>query len=462
MRGMADDSVDLIYLDPPFNSKHDYAAPIGTPSGGAEFKDTWTLDDVDIEWWGDIADKYPAIYKVLEATKETAGKSMMSYLIYMAIRIIEMRRVLKDTGSLYLHCDPTASHYLKLVLDAVFGAAGYNNEVVWKRTSSHNRAKRWGPTHDTIFYYSKGENKTWNRVLQPLDQAYVDSAYVNEDEHGRWSSVNLTGPGARTGDSGQPWRGIDFTSRGRHWEPPPDRSLPEWFKYPEHWSQMPVRKRLDVLDEQGLIYWSRGGKGLPRFKKYLLASSGAPVQDVITDINPVSSRGKERTGYPTQKPLVLLERIINTSSNEGDVVLDPFCGCATACHAAERLNRKWIGIDVSEKAAQLVQMRINQDITVAGAGGVIHRRDIPQQGGVRTKNIKHILYGMQEGRCNGCCDHHDFKNFEVDHIIPRVKGGQDIDENLQLLCGHCNRVKGGRLTMAELKTRLKEMGISTC
>ena len=463
MRGMEDESVDLIYLDPPFNSKHDYSAPIGSDASGATFKDTWTLDDVDVEWWGEIADLYPALYKVLEATRETAGKSMMSYLIYMAVRIIEMRRILKPAGSLYLHCDPTASHYLKLALDTVFGAARHNNEIVWKRTGSHNSAKRWGPTHDTIFYYSKGESKTWNRVLQPYSKEYLDSSYRYNDERGRYRLTELTGPGTRTGDSGQPWRRIDFTSRGRHWAVPLQNALPEWFNYPEQWSRMSVQERLDVLDEQGLVDWGKDGKSLPRFKRYLLDGSGVPLQDTITDILPIS--GHEDLGYPTQKPLALLERIIMASSNEGDVVLDPFCGCATACSAAEKQNRQWIGIDMSPKAYDLVKVRLQKeaglDKFTKGAGEVIHRTDIPQISGVRTRNIKHVLYGVQEGRCKGCRGHYNFKDFEVDHITPRAKGGQDVDENLQLLCGHCNRVKGGKLTMAELKARLKEIGVST-
>ena len=461
MRGMADDSIDLIYLDPPFNSKHDYAAPIGTPSGGAEFKDTWTLDDVDIEWWGQIADEYPALYKILEAAKETAGKSMMSYLIYMAVRIIEMHRVLKDTGSLYLHCDPTASHYLKLVMDAVFG--NFIADITWRRTFAHND-KMFGAIHDHILYYSKADGcvKNLDAVKIPMTTK-TNPEYSKEDEHGPYRSIVLTGPGIANGDSGRPWKGYDPAQSGRCWSVPKTGKYAEWIEkkfIPGYRSIASIHKRLDLLDECGLILWPKKKGGVPSLKRYLTKDSGTLPGDVWTDINPVSSMAKERTGYPTQKPLALLERIIKASSNQGDMVLDPFCGCATACHAAERLNRQWIGIDVSEKAAQLIQMRINQDIMVSAAGGVIHRDDIPQISGMRTKNIKHVLYGMQEGRCNGCCGHYEFKDFEVDHVIPRAKGGQDIDSNLQLLCGHCNRVKGGKLTMAELKARLKEIGMT--
>ena len=462
MRGLEDESIDLIYLDPPFNSKHDYAAPIGSKASGAAFKDTWTLDDVNISWWGEIAESYPALYKVLEATRETGGKSMMSYLIYMAVRIMEMHRILKKTGSLYLHCDPTASHYLKLGLDAVFGKTGFKSEISWRRTDNHNAARRYGPIHDVIFFYTKSSTYTWNRVVvRDYTKDEIQSKFPQVDsKKRRWAKADLTGAGLREGDSGNAWRGCNPADigKGRHWAAPNVRSIPFWLNPPSDWGDLTVIEKLDLLYGWNLVHFTE--KGVPCYKRYYFAGTGPVVQDFMFDICQIPNA--ENLGYPTQKPLALLERIIKASSSQGDVVLDPFCGCATACHAAERLNRQWIGIDISEKAAQLIQMRINHDLTVSGDYDVIHRTDIPQISGMRTKNIKHILYGMQEGKCNGCCGHYDIKNLEVDHIVPRSKGGQDVDENLQLLCGHCNRVKGGKLTMAELKTRLKEMGMATC
>ena len=199
MRGMNSESVDLIYLDPPFNSKKNYSAPIGSQAAGAAFKDTWTLDDVDLAWHGEIAEQNPAVYSIIDAAGVAHGKGMKSYLIMMAVRLLEMRRLLKDTGSLYLHCDPTASHYLKMLMDAVFGIGTFQSEVVWRRTSSHNRAKRWGPIHDTILFYSAGPMPTWNRVLQPLDESYVERFYRYKDSRGRYQVDNLTGPGPRDG-----------------------------------------------------------------------------------------------------------------------------------------------------------------------------------------------------------------------------------------------------------------------
>ena len=363
MRGINSDSVDLIYLDPPFNSNKNYSAPVGSEAAGAAFKDTWTLSDVDEAFIGIIAEKDEALAAVIKTSGLVHGKGMQSYLTMMAVRLLEMKRVLKKTGSIYLHCDPTASHYLKLVMDGVFGPSGFQSEVIWKRTSSHNRAKRWGPVHDTILVYSCGGKPTWNRVLQPLDADYVDRFYRHKDARGRYRVSDLTGPGTRTGASGQEWLGFDPTTITRHWEPPPDRSppdrsLPEWFIFPDGYSAMTVQERLDILNIQGLIHWPVRG-GMPGFKRYLTEKSGAPAQDIVLDIRPLSKSQRENLQYPTQKPIALLDRIIQASSDEGDIVLDPFCGCATALVAAETLNRQWIGIDLSSLAVKLVLSRVS-------------------------------------------------------------------------------------------------------
>ena len=454
MRGMNTGSVDLIYLDPPFNSNQDYAAPIGSEAAGASFKDTWTLSDVDEAWHGEVAEQQPALYSILNATGEAHGAGMKSYLIMMAVRLLEMRRILKPTGSVYLHCDPTASHYLKMMMDTVFGAANYRNEIVWKRTSSHNRAKRWGPVHDTLLYY--GEKPTWNRTLQPLDPDYIRRFYRHEDEHGRQFRVSdLTGSGPRSGDTGQPWKGIDPTQRSRHWAIPHRRALPAWFRFPDDYDDLTTRQRLDILDKQGLIYWPPRGS-MPAFKRYLLPTSGQPVTDVIVDILPVQTHAKERVGYPTQKPLALLDRIIEASSNEGDTVLDPFCGCATALVSADSLDRQWVGIDLSPLAAELVKSRLHKEKGIFGA--IHHRTDLPSrtdQGPIpHYRTHKHTLFGKQEGRCRGCRHEFLFPTFEVDHIVPKSAGGGDELRNLQLLCNACNRRKGTKSQarfLAEMK-----------
>ncbi len=436
MRGMNGASVDLIYLDPPFNSNRDYAAPIGSEAAGAAFKDTWTLSDVDEAWHGEIAERDPALYAIVDAAGMAHGKGMKSYLIMMAVRLMEMKRLLKDTGSIYLHCDPTAGHYLKSLMDAVFGKDGFCSEIVWKRTSAHSATKGWGPVHDTILMYSAGPDFTWNRTFEPYDPEYVDNFYRHKDEKGRYRIGDLTASGPRTGESGQPWRGID--PGGRHWAP--SRSFPGGEDLPAS-----THAALDALDRMERLHWpERGGK--PGFKRYLHEMPGSVIQDVVTDIRPLSHAAKERTGYPTQKPLALLDRIIRASSNEGDVLMDPFCGCATALVAAEKLQRQWLGIDLSPLAAKLVKMRMEKELGLFSRH--THRTDIPRRTDLgelpNYRTHKHTLYGRQEGVCAGCRVMFPFRNMTVDHIVPRARGGADHPENLQLLCGACNSKKGAR------------------
>ncbi len=444
MRGMNSESADLIYLDPPFNSNRNYAAPVGSKAAGAAFKDTWKLSDLDVAWMGLIADEQPATYQVLQTAGLTHGKGMQSYLCMMGVRLLEMRRVLKDTGSIYLHCDPTASHYLKLLMDAVFGSGAFQNEIVWQRTSAHNDASKFGRIADRLLYVSKSERqKTFNPVMGDLSDAQK-RRYKYEDDGGVYKAEQLTAPHfspTRTVE----WRGV-HPGNNRQWR----------FGF----------EKLERLYGEGRILCRRDG--LPRkdgLKEYLHASEGAPVQDIWTDIPRIANTSSERIGYPTQKPLALLERIIMASSNEGDMVLDPFAGCATACVAAENLSRKWVGIDLSEKAVELVNMRLQQSMgSLFHAALVTARTDIPKRTDIDApvpyRQNKHVLFGRQEGRCNGCKTEFPFRLFEVDHVVARSRGGTDHRDNLQLLCGHCNRTKGDR-PQEYLIARLKEAGIST-
>ena len=463
LRGMNSETVDLIYLDPPFNSNKDYAAPVGSEAAGAAFKDTWELSDLDVAWMGLIADEEPAVAHLLDTTGQTHSKGMQSYLTMMAVRLLEMRRVLRDTGSIYLHCDSTAGHYLKALMDAIFGARKFWAAITWKRTSAHND-RLFGSTSDTLLTYGGGKQNP-DAIRTPLDEKNVASKYRYADENGRYRTGDLTGPGASEGESGMPWRGFDPTAISRHW------SVPRTGKYaryldtkllPGYLGIDGVHARLDALDAADMIHYSSRG-GMPALKRYLPDDAGQVPGDVWTDIEVVNSQARERVGYPTQKPLALLERIIAASSDEDDVVLDPFCGCATACVAAESLGRQWVGIDISPKAAELVNVRLRQYMgDLFHHGYVTTRTDIPQRTDIDApKNYrqnKHVLYGQQEGRCGGCRSHFEFRHFEVDHVIPRSKGGTDHIDNLQLLCGHCNRLKGDR-PQEYLVARLAEIGV---
>jgi len=336
LRGcIADESVDLVYLDPPFNSQATYnvlfksTAGEKSPAQIEAFEDTWH--------WGDEAEL--AFDGVMTGPNTDAAEMLrsMAYLAIMAVRLLELRRILKPTGSLYLHCDPSASHYLKILIDSIFGATNFKNEIVWKRTSAHSSAKRYGPVHDVILFYGASDAMNWIGGYQAYDEEYVKQRFARGE--GRpWKDADLTGSGVRHGETGNVWRGFDVTAKGRHWAYPPSE--------------------LDKLDEQGLIYWPTKDGAWPRSKKYLDETKGVPLQDVWTDIFPINSQAQERLGYPTQKPQSLLERIIASSSNEGDIILDPFCGCGTTIHAAQKLRREWIGIDITHLAISLIEKRL--------------------------------------------------------------------------------------------------------
>jgi DNA modification methylase len=300
--------VDLIYLDPPFFSNRQYEVIWGDEAEVRSFADRWR-------------------------------GGMDHYIEWMRQRAVQLHRVLKPTGTLYLHCDPAASHYLKVMLDEIFGGEQFLNEIVWKRTSAHSSARRFGPVHDLIFAYAKTSDYTWNELAQPYDDAYVQQRFARGGER-PWKDADLTGAGVRRGETGQEWRGFSPTAKGRHWAYPPTE--------------------LDRLDAEGLIYWPARNGSWPRLKRYLDESRGIPLQDVWTDIPAINAKARERVGYPTQKPEALLRRIIEASSNPGDLVLDPFCGCGTTLAVADQTQRQWIGIDISPTAVRVMRDRLHR------------------------------------------------------------------------------------------------------
>ena len=453
LRALPDACVDLIYLDPPFNSGRAYLNPIGLaeqeerglledirlpapqesrdPYAAVQdrlvgFVDVFTMEPGDpnwkVEWVAEIGQVIPALPPILEGAGRAHSPSMQGYLTFMAVRLVEMQRILKPTGSIYLHCDPTASHYLKSIMDSVFGAANFRNEIVWHYAKWSNVIGYFQRNHDVILYYSKNSKPVFHRQFS-----------VSADKQRKLEiGYQVNRPGG----------------------------IKQLIVYDKE----KAAAKIEAGDYDRVVYRDDD-------------DAGAPLHDTWHDINIINSQARERTGYPTQKPLALLNRIVEASSNPGDIVLDPFCGCATACVAAEQLGRRWIGMDMGVEAYRQVVKRLRgtfPEMEVEGAtaglpdGKKVHRvaelpgqtdepiRPISEEEAAaerrrrpRTLAERRDLYGRQEAYCLGCGVRTDFRQMHVDHVVPWIKSGPDIMANLQLLCGHCNETKKDR-TMQEL------------
>ena len=439
LRSLDADTIDLIYLDPPFNSNRTFEAPIESEAAGAAFKDSWTPNDLECAWHGELAEKAPNLYHAISTTEFTHGKSMKAYLIMMGIRMLEMYRILKPTGTIYLHCDDNASHYLKMMMDGIFGRDNFRNEIVWQRavTSKGNLKKRLARDSDLILRYSKSNDFVWNpdAVTIPYDMEDLDEKTKRQYYYVEPGTGRLVSHTSITAQTQDPDSHLTYEVMGvtRTWR----------------WAESRMLKEI----EAGRVVQTRPGN-VPRYKRYLDEQKGKTLNNIWVDIPNLTARNKERIGYPTQKPIALLERIIRASSNPGNMVLDPFCGCATTCIAAERLQRHWIGIDLSPKSFKLAKLRLEQQGIIKN---VIHRKGNPELY-QQDRTYKHILFGLQEGRCNGCQTVSSFRNMTIDPIVAKSQGSADIPDNLQLLCGACKSMKGHG-TQDRLIQTLKNEGI---
>jgi site-specific DNA-methyltransferase (adenine-specific) len=349
------ESVDLVYLDPPFNSNRSYNVLFKEESGQESesqitaFDDTW-------HWSGSTPATYralltqgpPRVANMISALHDAIGTNqMMAYLVMMAARLVELHRVLKPTGSLYLHCDPTASHYLKIILDTIFDVRNFRNEIVWQRTNIHSDSKTWSAVSDAIFFYSKSGTFAWNPVYLPHSEQHISSKYRGRDSDGRaYTLSDMTSPNPRP-NMMYDWKGYPFPQNGWRYS----------------------KETMAKLDADGRIWYPDDKSKRPRLKRFLDKMPGRLLGNVWTDIPPINSQAAERLGYPTQKPIALLERILLASSNPGDVVLDPFCGCGTTVAAAQKLGRRWIGIDITCLSTALLKIRL------AGNFGLIEKTD---------------------------------------------------------------------------------------
>jgi len=468
-----DESIDLVYLDPPFNSQRAYNVIFQDKTGKDAtaqihaFEDTWTWTNETQDAFDAImAGNYPLELKdMMKAFKQFMGTTnLMAYLTMMAIRLVELRRILKETGSLYLHCDPTAGHYLKVLLDQIFGIGNFHAEIIWKRSSAHSDTKRgrsqFGHIHDIILFYTKSKQWKWNQQLTQYDETYIQNFYKHKDpKTGKYYRLSdLTAAGERKGESGGP-----LLFNGEKIYPAPGRHWALGLKHGES-----VQNALERLLADGRIEYKKGK--MPQYKRYLDEMTGVPLQDIWIDIRPVSSQGNERLGYPTQKPEALLERIISASTNEDDIVLDPFCGCGTAVAAAEKLHRKWIGIDITHLAITLIKKRMLDHFpdakfeVVGEPKSVDAAYELFMQSPFQFESWAVSLLGGQPYKSAGGGDSGIdgilyFKDYKGKHhrIIIEVKGGGYNPKDVRSLKGVIEREEAPMGVLLALKAPTKGM-----
>ena len=536
LRALDNESIDLICIDPPFDKNETFIGNLRPPLSAEErqreqdtlagwgiynqrdaersgidwpdadntsrFNDIWRWEsDVHEDWVTRIEGDYPALAKVIDTARTAHGEERAAYLTYMAIRLIEMHRILKPTGSLYFHCDHAANSYIRMTLDTIFGVDNFQNTITWRRTYAHNDPRRCGRISDTILLYTKSNQYTWNVQHTDYSENYISDYYRQSDERGRFQAITLTGPGTSRGESGGRWRGYSPTDSGRTW------SIPQRIVNRlagEEAENLSIAERLDLLDEHGYIHWPSSAN-VPRVKQYLDEMPGVPLQDAWTDIGPLSSRANERTGYPTQKPVVLAERMVKASSNPGDVVLDCFAGCAYVPVAAERNGRQWIACDISPRALTVLRRQfakfnyavdgeqqtehpsliIAANITTRGPGELPERTD---EDPVERQDIKELperkfkvpasiipesemlqrLLELSSYKA-WCCGYANrmpdgtvirtTRNFHLDHIDPKSKDGSNDIQNRAPLCPYHNTRKNNRrVHLADYRTEIADAG----
>jgi DNA modification methylase len=444
-RYLKDESVDLVYLDPPFNSAQNYNAFFQEKDGTAAasqiqaFEDTWTWNQESEAAYRELTEKAGKVSEVMQAFMTFLGRNdMMAYLTMMAPRLVELRRALKQTGSLYLHCDPTASHYLKLLCDAAFGPNGFKAEIVWKRHNARSTTDCWPHIHDTILHFSKSTEFTYRPTKAKADERKLPHTLITGEDGKKYQTFELTGPGrTKDGESGKPWRGFDPSKMGRHWA--------NSQAVMEEWAQ------------SGQIHFPKDG-GFPRRRAvdpFDPESRLIAVGDVWTDIDRINQTAKERLGYPTQKPVALLERIVQASSNPGELVLDPFCGCGTTIDAAEKLGRKWIGIDITQLAITLIKKRLRdtygEQIEIKTLGEPVTAADADKLAsedkyqfqwwalglvGARPEELKK---GADKGIDGKILFRDDPKATKPEQVIVQVKGGKTGVKDVRDLRGVLDR-----------------------
>ena len=462
LRGMNSETVDLVATDPPFNKGRDFHATPDSLAAGAKFHDRWSWDkDIEEPWREQIRTDWPAVWEVIDAANHTWGEDMGAFLCYMGVRLMEMHRLLKPTGSLWLHCDDTAGAYLVMMVDAIFGRKQRRGLVTWQRAGgrakgSQHESRAIGRDTDLLLFYAKSDAATFNGIYRKLTDEEIEEKFPLLDARG-WYNTDVPlfrqpSMGARPN--------LCYTYNG------------VTNPHPSGWRVS--RERLAEMDERGEIIWREGKR--PLRKSYAADYKGQPIGNLWVDV-PNLTGGSESTGYPTQKPIDLYRRIILASSNPDDMVLDPFCGCATTLIAAEQERRQWVGIDLWDEALTVVQDRVEKECANLFGGAIAYAETPPlrtddgaiaapplktkRKGVARTpepgpvlprEEMLALLIERQEGKCAGCNRKYDDPLiWEIDHITPRSDGGVNHHSNRCLLCPPCNRIKSNTLTLSGLQ-----------
>ena len=447
------ESVDLIYLNPPDNTGMTREATRGTEAEGVSYDETWTFEDMQEDLIVRIALHNSYAVDVINAARLIRGGSMAGYLTFMAVRLVEMRRVMRPGGSIYLHCGPRTSHWLRVLMDAVFGQENFKNEITWQRRAEYEGGRRWMWAHDTLLFYTGPTAHRWTWVQTDHLVGHYERNYRHRDERGRFQLLALTRKGLRKGARSAPWRSFDPATIGKHWIIPPKwvrRFLPEGCD-PEGLS---VQEKLDLFDAHGVIHQPTASSE-PRYKIYEGTEDGALISDVVTDIGRIEADDVERTGWPGQVPIALLERIIRASSNPGDIVLDSFCGSGTACVAAERLGRRWIGIERAQRAGEILQNRLRREAEAVP----FHLGSVPLLPNyyvvrVFGRDIVRELVEAQGGVCADCGRQLDDTELMLDVVKSFENLGPSSPVNFHVLCLLCVNITSiGRDAMRERSRR---------
>ena len=444
LRGINSDTIDLIYVDPPRNTGKTLLASPNSLAKGYFYPDEWTADHTHPEWKHEIAARRPRAMQLIDSFRLVCDEGMVNYFVFLAVRLLELQRVLKDTGSIYLQCSPDSAHYLKAVMDAIFGREQFKSDITFKRIVQTGGPQRWRWVHDSLLFYAGPRRHRWNQVPQPHTYDYREM-YDFKDERGKYHPTSLTHKGLTGDDRDAAWRGYTPGDHGRHWEVP--LSILELHYPGVDLTGLGTIEKLDMLDKCGRVHWPTRGF-VPRYKRYVDESDGEPLSDVVTTIGRIDQKSQEGTGWPGQVHKAMLDIIIRASSNPGDVVLDPFGGSGTACVVAENLNRRWIAIEVSAKGFDVLESRMRRE---AGQTEIYEPLELPfrtdqsdfsERPLMVDERLKAEIYDRQRGRCTGC--QYDLPVHVLTTALTdaaRESESPKLDD-LQLLCHHCNMLRG--------------------